>query len=163
MASPGSPFFTFLGCSNDATICTGTASQCKSFIHHDLPDSHNVFHVFLFFIQFLAGVESSFPDFSVDNIKWSIIYLIALLVTSRVVTFLALTHLDYRATWCCNNTRHRTCVERFMLHTLSRTTQMRISNFIIITCYCLVSISSIRFKSSSSLFNDMKLSEIISL
>ena len=51
------------------------------------------FHYLLF-----AGVQSSFPDFSTDNIKWSIIYLVVLLVISRVVTFVALTHLDYRAT-----------------------------------------------------------------
>jgi hypothetical protein len=49
-------------------------------------------------MSIFAGLESSLPDFSIDNIKWNIIYLIALLITSRVVTFIALTKLDYRAT-----------------------------------------------------------------
>jgi hypothetical protein len=44
------------------------------------------------------GVRSSFPDYSVDNIKWSVVYLVALLVMSRIVAFIALTNLNYRAT-----------------------------------------------------------------
>lgn len=97
IASPGSPFFISLGCTADTQVCTGTVSQCKSF-HNDTPDEHLVCSHSHCTSSVIVGMESSFPDFTTDNIKWSIIYLITLLIVSRVVTFIALTKLDYRAT-----------------------------------------------------------------
>lgn len=68
-ASPGSPFFTYLDC-QEGEVCSGTAEQ---------------------------WIDSTFVDWSVDNVKWNIVYFIVLLILTRVVTYFALTHLDYRA------------------------------------------------------------------
>ena len=69
-ATPGSYFFESLGCTQGEP-CSGTAGQ---------------------------WITSSFPDFSVDHIKWDFLYLLLVIVTSRVITFIALTKLDYKAT-----------------------------------------------------------------
>ncbi|GAX16151.1 hypothetical protein FisN_3Hh368 [Fistulifera solaris] len=69
-ASPGSPFFISLGCTNAEEICVGTAE---------------------------GWVQSSFSDWSVDSIPWNILYLVVLVVTTRVLTFVGLKKLDYRA------------------------------------------------------------------
>ena len=70
-ATPGSPFFTYLSCNNTVPECEGTAEQ---------------------------WIESSFPDFSVDNIKWDFLYLVGVILASRFITFVALTTLNYKAT-----------------------------------------------------------------
>lgn len=71
IASPGSPFFYSLpNCPNPAN-CTGTAEE---------------------------WVIASFGDFSEDNIPYNLLYLLALVFFSRFVTYLALTHLNYRST-----------------------------------------------------------------
>jgi hypothetical protein len=54
MASPGSPFFTFVGCSADAEVCEGTASQCKSFTTTN-PTSVNIALILIFRYPFLQG------------------------------------------------------------------------------------------------------------
>ena len=52
----------------------------------------------LCFIGRIVGVASSFPDFSYENIKWNAMYLVLVLIITRVITFIALGHLNYRAT-----------------------------------------------------------------
>ena len=69
-ANPGSSFFMSLDCTNGEE-CYGTVGQ---------------------------WIAASFPDFSSDNIKWDILYLVLVIFVSRVITFMALTTLDYTAT-----------------------------------------------------------------
>lgn len=69
-ASPGSPFFIALGCTNAEERCSGTAEQ---------------------------WVQTSFEDWSVDSIKWNILYLIVFIFLTRLFTFVGLKTLDYRA------------------------------------------------------------------
>lgn len=69
-ASPNSPFFQALGCTPETIDCTGTVEQ---------------------------WITISFPDFSRDHIKWNALYLVILIFSSRVIAFIALTHLDYKA------------------------------------------------------------------
>ena len=69
-ASPGSPFFMSLEDCRSGPPCSGTAEQ---------------------------WVDANFTDWSVDNIRWSILYLFVLVFLTRVVTLYALSRLDYRA------------------------------------------------------------------
>ena len=69
-ANPGSAFFMSLNCT-EGEECTGTVEQ---------------------------WIAVSFPDFSSDHIKWDFLYLVLVIVSSRVITFMALTKLDYQAT-----------------------------------------------------------------
>lgn len=69
-ASPGSPFFISLGCTSTEEICMGTAE---------------------------GWVKSSFSDWSIDSIPWNLLYLIILVFTTRLLTFVGLKTLDYRA------------------------------------------------------------------
>jgi ABC-type multidrug transport system permease subunit len=68
-ASPGSSFFVFLGC-KAGQECTGTAEQ---------------------------WVDANFVDWSVDSIYWNVLYFVVLLWSTLVVTYVALTNLDYRS------------------------------------------------------------------
>jgi len=70
LASPGTAFYTSLKCASDQ-ICEGTAEE---------------------------WVASSFPDWNVDNVPWNALYLIGVIIVTRVVTFWALTSLNYRST-----------------------------------------------------------------
>lgn len=70
-ATVGTPFFESLNCTATTPVCTGTAE---------------------------AWLNSSFPDFSVDHIKWDALYLVLVIFASRVITFIALTTLNYKAT-----------------------------------------------------------------
>ena len=71
-ASPGSPFYMSIDCPPDPNAeCVGTAEQ---------------------------WVIASFGDFSIDNIPWNLMYLLGLVFFSRLVTYVALTHLNYRST-----------------------------------------------------------------
>lgn len=69
-ASPNSPFFISLGCTPDTLECMGTVED---------------------------WMESSFPDFSRSNVKWNALYLALLIIATRVITFVALTNLDYKS------------------------------------------------------------------
>jgi len=71
VASPGSPFFQSLGCTDARAECIGTAEQ---------------------------WVETSFDAFSYDHVPYNLIYLLAIVLFSRFVTYMALTHLNYRNT-----------------------------------------------------------------
>lgn len=73
VASPGSPFYTYLGCapSPDPSDCTGTAEE---------------------------WVLTSFGDYSYNHVPYNLLYLLFLIVFSRLATYLALTHLNYRST-----------------------------------------------------------------
>jgi len=42
-------------------------------------------------------VEATFVDWSYDHLPYLIVYMFALMVCSRIVTYIALTKLDYRA------------------------------------------------------------------
>jgi len=69
-ATVGSPFYKSLGCTETTSVCTGTVE---------------------------AWLNSSFPDFSVNAIKWDALYLVLVIFASRVITFIALTTLNYKA------------------------------------------------------------------
>jgi hypothetical protein len=69
-ATPNSAFFMSLNCTSATPDCTGTVSQ---------------------------WINVSFPDFSRDSVKWDALYLVVAILMSRVITFLALTKLDYKA------------------------------------------------------------------
>jgi len=69
-ASLNSAFYMSLNCTSATPDCTGTVSQ---------------------------WINVSFPDFSRDNIKWNALYLVAAILMSRVITFVALTKLNYKA------------------------------------------------------------------
>lgn len=73
IASPGSPFYVSLECepNPDPSNCTGTAVQ---------------------------WVQTSFTDFSIDSVPYELLYLLAIVFFSRFVTYIALTHLNYRST-----------------------------------------------------------------
>lgn len=74
IAAPGSPFYNSLGCTPnpDPSSCTGTAED---------------------------WVNVSFgPDFSYSHVPYNLVYLLGLILFSRFVTYLALTHLNYRST-----------------------------------------------------------------
>lgn len=76
IASPGTPFWNFLRCEeqivNGAIECTGTAEE---------------------------WVFASFEgEFLPDHIPGNIIYLVGLLITTRIVTALALAYLNFRQT-----------------------------------------------------------------
>jgi hypothetical protein len=70
VASTGSPFYNSLRCNETVVSCEGTAG---------------------------GWVESSFPDWDVDNLVYDALYLIALILATRFITFFALTNLDYRS------------------------------------------------------------------
>lgn len=75
-ATPGSAFWDSLGCDDQVadnnTDCTGTASQ---------------------------WIDAEFAGvFSIDNVPVDIIYLVALLFCTRIITVWALGHLNYRST-----------------------------------------------------------------
>ena len=69
-ASPNSPFFQHLGCTPETVSCQGTVEE---------------------------WMATSFPDFSRDNIKWNALYLVVLIISTRVITFTALSTLDYKS------------------------------------------------------------------
>lgn len=69
-ALPGSPFFIALGCTAAEERCVGTAEQ---------------------------WVQTSFADWSIDSIRWNVLYLVILVVMTRLLTFVGLKTLDYRA------------------------------------------------------------------
>lgn len=75
-ATPGSAFYDSLVDSGDCTgaadeDCSGTASQ---------------------------WVNISFSDWSADAIPWNALYLIGLIIVTRLITLYALTKINYRAT-----------------------------------------------------------------
>lgn len=71
VASPGSPFFVALGC-DVMDVCEGTADQ---------------------------WIKVSFQDYSKDSIPYNILYLVLVgILGTRLVTFIALTTLNYRST-----------------------------------------------------------------
>lgn len=70
LASPNSAFFRHLECTPQTVDCRGTVS---------------------------AWMAASFPDFSRSHVKWDATYLLAAIFVSRVITFIALTRLDYKA------------------------------------------------------------------
>lgn len=69
-ASFGSPFFLSLPECRLQSPCHGTAEQ---------------------------WVTVNFEDWSRDNVKWNILYLVFFIVATRVITVIALARLDYRA------------------------------------------------------------------
>jgi hypothetical protein len=68
-ASPGTVFYDYLEC--DADPCIGTAGD---------------------------WVQANFPDWSYDNVPYNMLYLVLLIILTRVVTFWALAKLNYRST-----------------------------------------------------------------
>ena len=68
-AAPGSPFFAFRMC-QPGQRCIGTAEQ---------------------------WIDANFPDWSEDSIPYNCLYFVIVLIMTRIVTFIALTRLDYRA------------------------------------------------------------------
>lgn len=70
VASPGTPFSLSLGCSVNATDCSGTAEQ---------------------------WVQANFVDWDVDNVPYDLLYFIGVIMVTRIVTFWALRNLDFRA------------------------------------------------------------------
>jgi hypothetical protein len=73
VASVGSPFYDSLRCTDIASQgedCVGTAEE---------------------------WIASSFPDWSIDNVPYNILYLIGIIIITRAITYFALTHLDYRS------------------------------------------------------------------
>lgn len=71
-ATPGSAFYESLDqCVDPSIPCYGTAEE---------------------------WVEANFPEWSPNHIPWNILYLIGLIVFTRIVTFWALTSLNYRST-----------------------------------------------------------------
>jgi ABC-type multidrug transport system permease subunit len=66
LATPGSNYYNYLGCTSSP--CTGTAWE---------------------------WIQSQFVDFSPNNVKFDITYLIAATVVTRTVTYFALKYLDY--------------------------------------------------------------------
>jgi hypothetical protein len=73
-ATTGSLFYQALQCtpsdSNTGSSCTGTAGQ---------------------------WIQANFSDWDVDSVPWNVLYMIGAILVTRVVTFVALTNLDYRA------------------------------------------------------------------
>jgi ABC-type multidrug transport system permease subunit len=72
LASPNSPFWVYRGCQDIVGDCFGTAEEW-------------VFATF-------GG------DFVPENIPWNIVYLVLLILATRVVTGVALAHLNFRST-----------------------------------------------------------------
>lgn len=71
-ASPGSPFFLELGCGTSVVeVCEGSID---------------------------VWIGTYFTDWSVDNVKWNVLYLLVLILVTRVITFWALVNINYRAT-----------------------------------------------------------------
>jgi hypothetical protein len=71
VASSGSLFFRALGCEEQTTLpCVGTAEQ---------------------------WIDANFPDWSADSVPWNALYMVVALFATRIICFLALTGLDYRA------------------------------------------------------------------
>jgi hypothetical protein len=69
IASAGSAFYSTLNCQPEVP-CIGTAG---------------------------AWVTSSFPEWDVDHLFYDALYMIALIFVTRLITFFALTNLDYRS------------------------------------------------------------------
>jgi hypothetical protein len=69
IASTGSEFYNALKCQPEVP-CIGTAE---------------------------VWVASSFPDWNVDHLFYDALYLIGVILATRVITFFALTNLDYRS------------------------------------------------------------------
>jgi hypothetical protein len=67
-ASVNSRFYDYLQCTPESTSCVGTVNQ---------------------------WVTANFPDFSSDNVKYDAIYLLALMFTTRVITYMALTSINH--------------------------------------------------------------------
>lgn len=70
-ASVGSSFYTALKCTPDGSVCKGTISQ---------------------------WLEVNFSDFSEDHLGRNVGYLVGLLAATRIIAFIALNRLNYRAT-----------------------------------------------------------------
>jgi hypothetical protein len=70
VASTGSPFYNSLRCNETVVSCEGTAE---------------------------GWVDSSFPDWDTDHLFYDALYLIGVILATRVITFFALTNLDYRS------------------------------------------------------------------
>jgi hypothetical protein len=70
-ASTGSDFYNSLNCDAEVVPCTGSAEK---------------------------WIASSFPDWDVDNLPYDALYLILVILLTRIITFCALTKLDYRST-----------------------------------------------------------------
>lgn len=68
-ASPGTAFYASLNCTD--SNCQGTIEK---------------------------WMAVTFASFSVDDIKWDIVYLICAIIVTRTVSFVGLTKLNYRAT-----------------------------------------------------------------
>jgi hypothetical protein len=68
-----SPFYASLGCTpqNNVTF-VGTAEE---------------------------WIDSNFTDISADNTKWDALFLILVVRVTRVITFIALTNINHRATY----------------------------------------------------------------
>ena len=72
LASPGTAFAQALNCTvtSSPEDCSGTAE---------------------------LWVTSSFTDWSVDNVPYNLAYFAGVIIGTRIITFWALTSLDYRA------------------------------------------------------------------
>ena len=78
-ATPGSPFYNFLVANSDAVVqCAGVTG-----------------------LSGLCGTAEDWIDytfggkFSFDNVPWNVLYLVCLVVGSRLITFIALGNLNY--------------------------------------------------------------------
>jgi hypothetical protein len=69
-ATPGSAFYVSLGCGEDDDDCVGTAG---------------------------GWVATYFAEWSASNLPWNALYLIGLLLVTRLITFYGLAHIDFRA------------------------------------------------------------------
>lgn len=70
-ATPGSPFYLSLPCDESVgDDCIGTAG---------------------------GWVDVYFPDWSASNLPWNALYMIGLLLATRLITFYALAHVDLRS------------------------------------------------------------------
>jgi len=70
-ASVGSAFFNYLGCTNPNEPCVGTADQ---------------------------WVEANFTEWSYHHLPYNMVYLVLLIIVTRVVTFYSLAKLNFRST-----------------------------------------------------------------
>lgn len=107
-ATPGTRFYLYLNCTAATTECTGTAEE---WIEVSFPD-FSVDHIKVragtavekgrhFFLRCLcfAKVPHRRTHHSRSLFRqWDALYLVLVIFVSRVVTFIALTTLDYKAT-----------------------------------------------------------------
>jgi hypothetical protein len=75
-ATPGSPFYLSLVEEGECT--EGQEGPCEGTIGQ--------------------WIDVSFTDWNESNVKWNALYLAGLIILSRLITFYALTNINYRAT-----------------------------------------------------------------